>query len=386
MKRNRIIWLITWILSLVVISFFGGPVSYGFFIMVTFVPVISFVYLILVYFFFHMYQRIDSKWLVANQTIPFYFTLMNDYHFVFSGIRVKFYSSFSSISGLSEDIEYELLPNTGITKETSLVCKYRGEYEVGIKNVIIQDYFRLFRFSYHNREPLRVQVRPQLVHLDNLRGIDISAAMRESVMNASEPDVLVRAYVPGDDIRQVHWGITAKSGELMIRKKTGEEQQGIGILMSTQRISKTPEVYLSVENKMLEAVLALSLFFTEKGIPVTHFHHASELVMRRLARIDQFDEHYDALSGVEFSNDREDAILFEASSQCRTLFESRAVFMVLHEWSEAAGEMMHTLSENNIYVVVYLINDSISEDVLAQQLPRVEFIKIAPEDNLLEVM
>ena len=54
MKRNRLIFLILWILSLVGISFFGGPVSYGFFTVFTLIPVICLFYLVLVYFFFHI--------------------------------------------------------------------------------------------------------------------------------------------------------------------------------------------------------------------------------------------------------------------------------------------------------------------------------------------
>ena len=78
MKRNRIIFLILWILSLVGISFFGGPVSYGFFAMLTLLPLVSLIYLFSVFHFFRIYQELDGKHLVADQTVPFYFTLMND--------------------------------------------------------------------------------------------------------------------------------------------------------------------------------------------------------------------------------------------------------------------------------------------------------------------
>ena len=45
MKRNRILFLIAWIASVVGISFFGGPVSYGFFALLTLLPLISLLYL-----------------------------------------------------------------------------------------------------------------------------------------------------------------------------------------------------------------------------------------------------------------------------------------------------------------------------------------------------
>lgn len=386
MRRNRLIWLIVWIISLMVISFFGGPVSYGFFAVVTLIPLIAILYLLLVYILFHIYQKIDNTWIVANQTVPFYLTLVNDYYFVFSGIKIKFYSSFSQISGLDEDIEYELFPNTGITKETSLLCKYRGEYEVGIKNVIIQDFFRLFRISYHNREPLRVTVRPQLVHIDSIKSVDINASLREVETKASELDVLVRGYVPGDDIRQVHWGITAKSGELMIRKRIGEEQQGVGIIMSTHRFSKDQFSYLPVENKMLETALAVALYFIRKGIPVTHFQHTKELEMKNLVRLAQFDEYYNYISDVVFAEERTDDLLFLEAIQNQQLLDYKAIFIILHYLDQSAMQLLDVLSKNNVFTVVYIVNEHVDKELISHKLPGVDIVNILPEEDLMEVL
>ena len=53
MKWRRGIVFLLWILSLVGISFFGGTISYGFFWAITFIPVISIVYLLFVYTLLH---------------------------------------------------------------------------------------------------------------------------------------------------------------------------------------------------------------------------------------------------------------------------------------------------------------------------------------------
>lgn len=386
MRRNRLVWLIIWIISLIVISFWGGRVSYGFFTLVTLIPIISMAYLVLVYALFHIYQKIDSRWVAANQTVPFYFTLMNDYFIVFSGIRVEFYSSFSSISGLNEEIEYEIFPGSGITKETSLVCKYRGEYKVGIKNVIIQDFFRLFCFSYHNREPLTVRVKPQLVHLEGLKDIDIDAAVREATTSATDLDVLVRAYAPGDDIRQVHWGLTAKSNELMIRKRVGEEKQGIGILLSLKRKSKDEFVYLPIENKMLEVTLALALYFAKQGIDVNHFYRTDHLEMCQVSELEEFDEFYDMVSRHMFGEDKNDEYLFGEALSNSTLTRCKAVFLVVHEWSEATSLMVKQLNENDVYTIVCLIGDKADNEDVVCDLSRAKIINISPEEDLMEVL
>ena len=97
MRRNWLILAALWILSLVGISFFGGTISYGFFAVVTMIPLASLLYLFLVLARFKVYQHFECPEIVSNHVVPFYFTLQNDDWFPFSGVRVTIYSDFSSI-------------------------------------------------------------------------------------------------------------------------------------------------------------------------------------------------------------------------------------------------------------------------------------------------
>ena len=386
MKRNRIIFLILWILSIVGISLFGGPVSYGFFALLTLIPVTALIYLFCVFTFFRIYQELDGKHLVANHTVPFYFTLMNEYFFGFCGIRVRFFSSFSTISGLDDAVEYELLPKTGIKKQTSLVCKYRGEYEVGIKTVEIRDYFRLIRIKYHNRETLRVIVKPNLVELTQLQSEDVAQVMaRDSLANPSELDVLVRKYEAGDDPRQINWMASARSGELLIRKRVGQEREGVGILMGTKRCSIDPVKYLPVENKILELTLALAMFFAKKNIGVRTYYVMDGLVERSFSGLERFQEFYEALSAVEFRMESTEAGLMSLASGRQELFQCKTVFLVLHELTKEALQMAQLLRENNVFAVIYLVRDAGEGSEDEETGRSAEYIEVGTDADLTEV-
>ncbi len=373
-------------LSLIGISFYGGPISYGFFALVTATPIISLVYLLYVYIFFRIYQEIGTRRLVAGVTTPFFFMLVNEYWFVFTGVRVKFFSSFSSISGLSDKIEYELLPGTEIRKETLLLCKYRGEYEVGIKTVEITDYFRLFKFSYHNKETLRTIVRPQIIHLESLKNSEINHAIKEASDQQMYPDVLARAYVQGDDIRQIHWSLSAKSGELMTRLKTGENRQGVGIVFDTMRYSLDEAVYLPAENKVLETVLALALVFAEKNILTSVYHLEQELYVNTIENISAYDAFYEKIAEVRFDDNRTDEKLVgQLLSNNRTLFSHKTVFMILQGWTPLFLDIIGRLSESSVNVVVCLISAEEVELDLSG-LTGTSLINISPDDDLREVL
>lgn len=101
MRRNRIVWLLLLLLSVVAISFYGGAVSYGFFYTMLAIPAVSLLYLLYAYVFFRIYQHNDGRQLVVDDAVPYSFRLINEYPLPFVGIRVGFFSPFSTINDLT---------------------------------------------------------------------------------------------------------------------------------------------------------------------------------------------------------------------------------------------------------------------------------------------
>lgn len=384
MKRNRLLFCLLWLLSLAGISFYGGTVSYGFFAVFTLLPLVALVYLLCVFLTFRIYQRLETKQLVAKESIPFYFILKNESFFSFVSIRVRFFSRFSSIIDLEDGVEYALFPGKEIEKKTHLLCKYRGEYEVGIKTVEIQDFLRLFKISYRNPETMRVIVKPKLIHLERIQGLE---QMLQSQNQTTEPqtrrDVLVREYLPGDDIRNMHWSSTARTSKLMVRKQTGETKSGIGIYLCPIRISAKQEEYLPVENKALEIVLALAGYFAKNNIQVRGFL-GNEKGEQRIAKLTDFEPFYQEVSGVVFSEAKAtglaDYLQNKSLSQCQMLF------VVLSSLTSEIEFLLRKLEEQQVPVVVYLVTSQPKSKWQAFDKGKTVFCLVSPEDELGEVM
>jgi len=384
---NRIICFLLWVLSLVAISFFGGPVSYGFFWFMTLVPLMCIVYLAIVCFKFRVYQNMEGHDLVANHPHPILFSLQNETNTTFAGVKVNLYSDFSSISGQDGNVTYELLPHTGIRNEAELVCRYRGEYEVGVKSLEVQDFLRIFKIRYRYMSPLKVRVKPDLIALDELGSIDLSLLTNLSTpLNPTEPDVLVRKYEAGDDIRYINWKASAASGELLIRKRIGEEQQGVSILFSTKRNGKKPAEYLPTENKELECALALGLYFVNKNMTVNLSWITGGYREYTVNRPEQYDALYETASSAVFSPENSDGDLFDAAYHSHTVYRSRIVFFVLQEWSDEVLPLSEMLNRYGIASVIYLISEDPASAALVSALPRTEIHVIEPEADLREVM
>ena len=359
MKIKRWVLLGLWVLSLLTISFYGGAVSYGFFFGVTLIPVVSAVYLLLVYLRFKIYQRVESKNVVCGQPVPYFFVLQNDDFFAFTSVGVRLFSSLSYVEELPDGIEYELLPGDRFTFETKLVCKYRGEYEVGVKAIVITDFLRLFQVRYRVPEALKVQVRPKIVRVSELNCIaDVSALLqRETFRTQTEADMVVRDYEAGDALKQIHWKATAREQKLKVRNRTGEEKAGITILCDTKRYARDRKEYLPMENKMLEVVLAIGIFLAERNMLYDVCYGQRGMVRSHVQGLKDFEAFYQQMSDVEFTE--EEAV----QETCRQAMEegiwqnSRIVFLVMHEWEESVWEMTEQLSAGGSIVVICLITD-----------------------------
>jgi len=358
MRRNRLIFLGLLILSLISISFYGGPVSYGFFFFVLIVPAVSAVYTLIMFWRFKIYQKIETKVAVAERPVTFYFTLQNEDFYAFSGIRTVFFSDNSTISGLDTDTEYELFPHTGIKKETKLICKYRGEYEVGIRNVIVRDYLKLFDFTFRNRETIKATVIPQLVVLDDISALDaLSVSAKDSYIDQTEPDVIVRDYIPGDDIRNINWKLTAATLSPLVRKRIGENVPGISIIMDSRRISHEPDEYLPPENKLLETVIALTYYYIERGIRVNVYAYDRSPVCYSLENTGDFEEFYGGISAFNFDENNTSSSLYGYTSAVSDIANSSAVIFVIQSIDEEYLMQAEKYERSSMAVATFLVTD-----------------------------
>ena len=384
MKMRNWILLDLWVLSLAAISYYGGAVSYGIFWGITFIPVISLIYLIFVYFNLRILQQIESRNMICGQPMPYFFVLQNDSFCVFASISVNLFSSFSSVEDLPGDTEYELLPGDKYAFETKLTCKYRGEYEVGVKEIIMTDFFRLFRISYRIPGTIKALVLPKITRVSNLKSIDSLAALpqRTSLRERTEPDIVVRDYAAGDSLKQIHWKATAREQKLKVRNLTGEEKQGISLLWDTRRYSKEPMAYLPIEDKILETALAISIFLAEKNIPFSAYFGQRGITSAHLEGLEDFDGFYRQVSEIQFDQEEHFQQTLLEITESGTLFESKVIFCVLHQLNEDILKLAEQLERAGSLVVLYIITDENIEDFSRQSNERLQIMAISVDASL----
>ncbi len=386
MKRNRLILLAAFILSLAGISFYGGPVTWIFFWLVIFVPVISLFYTFCVMLSIKIYQKTDGRNMVSGAPSDFYVTLQNEGWFSFASFRVIFYSSFSTVMGMEDDAVYELSPHSSIKKKTRLLCRYRGNYNVGVKSIVVTDFFGLFSLSRRIKEPLNVIVAPAVIHIEKIGEDENKKDSRlDNEINKTEMSIPVHEYAEGDDPRLINWKASAVMQKLMVREKTGQEEGGMAIIMDPHRRDPKPEGYLPSENKVIETVLALSLYYADNAVPVDAFYMNENVVKRSVRNRADFEMLYEEMLHYSFREERNAESFFAKLYEGVHLSEARKLIFVLQGYEAKTAEWIERINVGRLPVAVYLIDDK--TDTSMEDIDRdVSIVSIGAKDVLSEVL
>lgn len=388
MRFRRRIWLILWILSLVGISFFGGNISYLFFWAMTFIPIISSIYIFFVYIQFRIYQEIGSRTVICKQPVSYYFTLPNETFYAFAGLSVKMFSGFSYVTDMPEDKEYELLPRDADTHYSNLICKYRGEYEVGVKEVIITDFFGLFRFRYRLKETFKAMVLPRVLELDELQSMkELNEFSNiENVYDKIEADILTRDYIYGDALKHIHWKATAKEQKLKVRNMTGERKREIILALDTRRIFTKAEEYIPLENTLLEIGLALGHHFAEKRIPCKLIWNQQGIKQLDLEGMSQFQIFYQTLSNMIFDESEKPEELLQYIHGNRQYVAGGTFLFVTHILTEQMLACLQQWAKEGMRVLVYLVTNEETESLVRESNSRFKLMTIPVDGDLEEML
>lgn len=126
-----------------------------------------------------------------------------------------------SVRTVEKCVHISMPPVTSYNVKNAARFKFRGTYSIGISCLYVYDLFRIFRLridveSYGTVSVLPRKRMPGEITTD--AGADSSRRTKRSVMSPEKLEVAdVREYRDGDTLKSVHWKLSSKSDELIVR-------------------------------------------------------------------------------------------------------------------------------------------------------------------------
>ena len=272
MKQSRILYLCLFIAALVFAYFNGGKIPYMLLYIIVLLPVISMIFTLIIYLRFKYDQELDFKLVTKGDSIHFIFNLHNEDFFIYPYINVTFHGSKTIFDDQLQNKNFSLLPFRKKRFSIELQCNYRGLYQIGINSIEFEDFFGLFALKYHVPDAKYVMVYPKIVYLDRfLLKTDFTSESHSMLNNKSEDMSTVsdvKKYAYGDSLKRIHWKLTAKSPDIMVKKFQGTSETSTIMLLDLYKSPYTLEENLIIEDKVIESVVAVLYFCLYNWVPV----------------------------------------------------------------------------------------------------------------------
>lgn len=309
MKKNRILYASLFILSLIFVYFYGGKIPYMLFYVVILLPFISIAFTLIAYARFKFVEDIDKRIVVKNENINYKFSIYNNDLFLYPYITINFYGCDTLFSKQFQTRRFSLLPLEKKTYSFDLACKYRGDYMVGVKTIEFEDYLGIFKIGYAPEITKTITVHPQLVKLDNLYIRTNYLSESHSILNKQYEDITTisdtRKYAYGDSLKKIHWKLSAKMNELLVKNFEGTSKTNCVLILDLKKNSYIYEQNLIIEDKLIETTVAIVYYCLLNWIPINLVYHYKDFTDIEAKNTMEFKKIYDALAKVRFDQEVE---------------------------------------------------------------------------------
>lgn len=162
-----------------------------------------------------------------------------------------------------EPFSFFLLPRGKKTLKFRLTSPYCGQVKISVKNPRLEDLFGIFSLSAQGGAEGELTVLPVLFEPEIRAGASDSASPDSDQYSTAKPGFdpgetfALREYIPGDNLKAIHWKLSSKLDKLMVREFGLPVVQDYLLLLETaggtpaQRDAAT-EVFASIARTLTE--------------------------------------------------------------------------------------------------------------------------------------
>ena len=155
----------------------------------------------------------------------------------------------------------------------SITLKRRGYYELGDIEITLRDVFRLFSFKKRIASEGSLLVYPEVI---NLSSFEITASQQLGELRVYDPAfedksriASLRTYQEGDSMKRVHWSMTAKKGDVIVKNYENRGDTHVALIVDNEMHLYLRDVDRRLEDKVVDAALCMTNYCLSHNIKIT---------------------------------------------------------------------------------------------------------------------
>jgi len=269
-NANRVIYIIIFLGTCVYAWMSGERLAYLTALVFFIVPTISCIVTFILLRGLKVEQTLPAT-IVKHQNGSILIDLHNPTPLPFSRLECIFYGNPYAIKTQS-GIQLAVEPFKSTEGQIPFTVLFRGEYEIGLKSVIATDYLGLFRLKRKYRKQTKILALPRIVDFSNIplsMSLVAEASARFDIRDEDYSIVSdIRPYIPTDSIKRVHWKLTAKRNEWLVKIFQSNALNHVSIIFDNLRLPLLEEEMYSLEDRMVESAVGLARHCLNQGMPV----------------------------------------------------------------------------------------------------------------------
>lgn len=239
-----------------------------------------------------------------GEAIPISVQINNPTIFPVSGIQLILTYS-NSFSGKKYKREFMVSADskTTATVTMSMMSEHAGNLEISLYKIRVYDYFKLFSLRRKHGGVIKIAILPVLHEMTedellNRSRMQVESDYFSSVKSGDDPSevFMIREYREGDRPTRIHWKLSMKQDQLMI-KEFSDPLNCSMLIFANLGISMEEDV-LAYMDALMECALSMSYSFLMKGqIHYFAWYDAKHGCCRRVRIVNEKDL-FEAVDGL----------------------------------------------------------------------------------------
>jgi len=271
--KNFWLYLVVLAASIVFTQALISPISTVIFVFLLLFPLISIAHIVVGALFLRLYLETSGEEVQKGAPVDFSLSLANEsiipFPFVDAEITVPREDAVRCDKVLTR---MSLIPFGGYCIRRNLSFTYRGSYDIGVSDLYCTDLFRMFRYRSSVNIFKQIFVMPRQVALPVRPNTDTSEELTVTTSRLIGQDNTemsdIREYRRGDSLRSVHWKLSSKSDELIVREYARNAKQQMIIFCDTaKRYADNDKRFDADVNELAcDAVVEAALALTRENL------------------------------------------------------------------------------------------------------------------------